>query len=590
MSPLLCGYIGETYGWHYGFGLATIGMLVGLAVFVMPNLITQALISAAALAASICLVFFAPDNVWALSINVFIALALVTAAVIACVALKKGGLPEAAGAPPAGRRASKDWMVYVGIAVAVAVFAVLVSGFSPFRTPQQADVTESEAETVAWLKKYEVQDEHIDAARTAGNLVTVTKARGKSYQLIGAEAIAEFKAGVPAEVLDELRTKGINSETIDAVRAGAMDTATIATLEQNGVSQEAIATITDGGGAMRAIVAVFASEVSKPAGLVLTVLGIIAFGFLIIETFRLEKIAKERMLAALILIFFQMLFFAFFEQAGSSLNNFTDRNVDRVAEEQTVTADMVGQTIRLQPTQEQMGFERDASLFSQSELDKLRKVLDKTPNFDISWPVAADNVGMGISARVNELPASIFQSVNPTYILIFALLFNVLWSYLRKLKLDPSAPVKFGLGLAQLGLGFGAFWMGAQAADERGMVTLTWLFIGYLLQTTGELCLSPVGLSVMTKLAPRVLVSTLMGAWFLATAFSQYLAAIISQFTGIEDGSGGDLPAPIDTVNVYGDVFGQIAITAIISGVICWCVSPLLKHWMHEDVDVQSDA
>ena len=81
--------------------------------------------------------------------------------------------------------------------------------------------------------------------------------------------------------------------------------------------------------------------------------------------------------------------------------------------------------------------------------------------------------------------------------------------------------MKFALGLLQLGLGFGALWYGAQKADARGMVAVSWLLLGYLLHTTGELCLSPVGLSMVTKLSPRRLVSTVMGAWFLATAFSR---------------------------------------------------------------------
>ena len=160
----------------------------------------------------------------------------------------------------------------------------------------------------------------------------------------------------------------------------------------------------------------------------------------------------------------------------------------------------------------------------------------------------------------------------------------MLWAFLRKSGLDPSAPVKFSMALVQLGLGFLALWYGAQNADQRGMVAITWLFVGYLLQTTGELCLSPVGLSTMTKLSPKVLVSTLMGAWFLATAFSQYLAAIISQFTGVSHGGGGgSVPAPIETVNVYGDVFSKIGMTAIASGVICFALSPMLTKWMHTE-------
>ena len=116
------------------------------------------------------------------------------------------------------------------------------------------------------------------------------------------------------------------------------------------------------------------------------------------------------------------------------------------------------------------------------------------------------------------------------------------------------------------------------------MVALGWLFLGYLFQTTGELCLSPVGLSMITRLSPARLVSTMMGVWFLATAFSQYLAAIIAQFTGVTEGGGAEnsIPPPADTVGVYGDVFGKIAVAAIASGVLCLLLSPLLKYLMHE--------
>ena len=251
---------------------------------------------------------------------------------------------------------------------------------------------------------------------------------------------------------------------------------------------------------------------------------------------------------------------------------------------------MVGQTVRLQPTQAQLGFERNGDVFTLDDLDGLRQSIQGTghTDFDISWTFSENNIGMGIAERIDELPASIFQSFNAGFILIFALVFNWIWSMLRRFRLDPPAPVKFAFGLMQLGLGFGAFYFGAQACNEQGMVTITWLTIGILLQTTGELCLSPVGLSTMTKLSPKVLVSTLMGAWFLATAFSQYLAAIISQFTSVGGHGGGGsedrFPPPIETVNVYGDVFKQIALTAIASGLICLVLSPLLSRWMHSDV------
>src|SRR5690606_4512439 len=118
---------------------------------------------------------------------------------------------------------------------------------------------------------------------------------------------------------------------------------------------------------------VFLNEISKPAGILLVVTGILAFGYLLVETFRLERIARQRMYVVLILTFFSMLFFAFFEQAGSSVNNFTDRNVDRVVETRVITEEDIGKTLELQPTQEQLGFHNGEVLFTMSVLDDLRE-------------------------------------------------------------------------------------------------------------------------------------------------------------------------------------------------------------------------
>jgi POT family proton-dependent oligopeptide transporter len=689
ISPLLCGYVGETFGWHYGFGLATIGMLVGLAVFVMPNLITQVLIMSAALASSVGLLVFRPDNIYAILINIFVAACLMIAAVVAWIALSRGGLPKWAGGRPEGADSRHDWKIYLGTAISIPIFALLVSGFSPFM-PATGDVTTKEEmlkERVLFLQKLNVDQGTIDKVKAAG-ITVEPQQRGESYQLINKKTIAAVKGEVDEDAVKSFFNKQLEGLTpsndfkaldvsavkkddllralelefganfggdsdvlaqfnsIDSVVDAAVSsieggdnaaveefvkkqlkseleagsfaalgvspekkTEILAALEkQFSVSfpKEKLDEISSIDGTISAmnssrstfagtIAGIFVEEVSKPAGLVLTVLGILAFGYLILETFRLKKIQRERMIAALILIFFQMLFFAFFEQAGSSVNNFTDRNIDRVGETVAVTEDKIGKTIKVEPTQAQLGYVyNDAgAAFTNDDLDELRKIIKETKDLDkieVDWKVSEKNVGMGVATRLDELPASIFQSFNAIFILIFALIFNWIWSTLRARGLDPSAPVKFGLGLIQLGLGFGAFWFGAQNCTDVGMVAITWLTIGILLQTTGELCLSPVGLSTMTKLSPKALMSTLMGAWFLATAFSQYLAAIISQFTSVDSGGGGDLPAPINTVNVYGDVFGSIALTAMACGAICILMSPLLKYWMHENVEVDDDG
>ncbi|TXT27722.1 MAG: TGF-beta receptor type I/II extracellular region, partial [Chitinophagaceae bacterium] len=500
MSPLLCGYIGETYGWHYGFGLATIGMLTGLAVFVAPTRVTQIMIMTGAIAAAIGLIVFHPDNPYATIVNIFVALAILSAAVISWIALGRGGLPAEAGAPPDKEKLKKPVLggllslekaVYLGVILLLPFFMLMVSGFAPLTSDNKSMIL--------------VSDSFIES----------------------------------------------------------MELSSSSTMQ---------------------VLAVVIRETSRPAGLILFISGIIALIYLGTQIFRLELIQKQRMYVAMILIFFSMLFWSFFEQAGSSINNFTDRNVDRVIEHKKITEDDIGKVIEIQPTQEQLGFHNGDALFTLDVLDKYRKENSDNSDFTIQWNVAADNVGMGLGSRLDEMPASTFQSVNPIFILIFGMVFTLLWSLLNSCNWEPTTPVKFAFGLIQLGLGFGAYWMGAQAADARGMVGLSWLLIGYLLQTTGELCLSPVGLSMITKLSVRLLVSTMMGTWFLATAFSQFLAAIIAQFTGVShggNGNGSGIPAPIDTVNLYGDVFRNIAITAIISGLICLALSPKLKKWMH---------
>ena len=570
MSPLLCGFVGEVYGWHYGFGLATLGMLVGLAVFVMPNMITSALILLAAVVSTIGLLFFRPDNWAAIGINVFVAICLMVSAVIACRALSKGGLPEWAGTRPEGSDGRNDWKIYVGTGIAIVLFALLVSGFSPFtEPPKNADgtpihvptKTERLASRIALLEQFGAAPEVVDVVRNKGEdgIIGELKLRGKPFQFIPEERIKELTG-----------EKALEEEA-----------------ERTGESAKKLPLF-------GALLDIFLKKVSQPAGLVLTLLGVLAFGFLIVESFKLGKVPRQRMMAALTLIFFQMLFFAFFEQAASSMNNFTDRNIDRVSESKSVDAGMVGTTIRLEPTQAQLGFLREGEVFTLKQLDDLRKIVkeyDDIDQLEISWPVEENNVGMGIATRLDEMATTIFQSFNAMFILLFALVFNWIWSQLRKRNLEPNAPLKFGFGLIQLGLGFGALWLGAVTCNEQGMVGMIWLTLGYLLHTTGELCLSPVGLSTMTKLSPKHLLSTLMGAWFLATAFGQYLAGVISQFTSVEPTSTSSFPPPSETVGLYGSVFFNICVTAVASGLLCALLSPLLGYWMHQDkVDGEVEA
>lgn len=576
MAPLLCGYVGETYGWHYGFGLATIGMLTGLAVFVAPTVVTQGLILGGAIAGAVGLFYFHPDHPFTIAVNVFVGVALLLAGMLSIMALGRGGLPKSAGEPTDPKRLRRplaglptELAIYLGTFLMIPVFALLVSGFSPFSKDGKG-VTLIPATIIQNLNATGVlygQLENLNRAITKQDpeLIKALQSQLQEQTQNGDLALEH------AEGLDQV--VGLSSNGQWEAAASEIDA-----LEEQFPRDN-----------FKEIASVVLTEMSRPAGLVLGVAGLLSFGYLIFETLKMQQIPRERMYVVLILTFFSMLFWSFFEQAGSSINNFTDRNVDRVFATREITEQEVGQTIQLQPTQAQLGYSNGDTVFTLDVLNKLREQEqgeDPNADFKIDWTVAPDNVGMGVARRVEEMPASIFQSVNAIFIILLGLPFSALWTFLANRRLEPSTPVKFALGLLQLGLGFGAFWYGAQSADARGMMHLSWLFLGYLLHTTGELCLSPVGLSMITKLSPARLVSTAMGAWFLATAFSQFLAAIIAQFTGVSHGgnAGGAIPIPKETVHVYGDVFFKIAIAAIISSVICLLLSPLLSHWMHTQV------
>jgi POT family proton-dependent oligopeptide transporter len=198
----------------------------------------------------------------------------------------------------------------------------------------------------------------------------------------------------------------------------------------------------------------------------------------------------------------------------------------------------------------------------------------------IEWTFSEESVGK-IGLGGSEIPASVFQAVNSMFIILLGLVMTGLWSFLGSFGMEPTAPVKFALSLIQVGLAFAMVYFGALTSDSDGMVASYWLLLLFLFLTTGELCLSPIGLSMVTKLTPAQLVSTVMGSWFLATAFAQFLAGIIAQFASVNEGGGTIVPIPSATVHIYGDVYKLLAICSCVSGVICLAFSPLLIKWMH---------
>ena len=385
MSPILCGYVGETYGWHYGFGLATAGMLIGVAVFVMPTRVTQLLIGGGALGTSVLMCGWLWDSTMQLIVRLLMGIMLTVAGVTAVRALEVGALPDWAGAPPDPKALKKkvggvlraDFTVYIGSIVAVAIFTFIVQ-------------------------------------------------RGQ-----------------------------------------------VAAIVLNGV-------------------------------------GLVAFGYLLFEAiFRCGKVERQRLFVVVILAVFHTAFWAFFEQAGTSLSNWTDRNIDRVDETAQVQEKDVGTTIEMRVdlktddaelsklpvlTQEQLGHHNgdpamadlvakaikrveakrnekrddegkitdeqidelvaelaeqkhdfadkggELQVFSMTSLTYLREAARPSDKDDaaeveaakefstVGWKVVPSNVGMGLGEA--ELPASEFQAANPVYILLFGLVFSGLWTFL----------------------------------------------------------------------------------------------------------------------------------------------------------------
>ena len=173
------------------------------------------------------------------------------------------------------------------------------------------------------------------------------------------------------------------------------------------------------------------------------------------------------------------------------------------------------------------------------------------------------------------VPTSLFQSINPIYIVLLAPIFAALWQWLGRRGLEPSAPAKFGLALTQVGLGFLVFVWGANTVGAAAMTPVFFVFMIYLLHTTGELCLSPVGLSAMARLAPLHLASFIMGAWFYMTAVGNFVAGKIGEATG---GEGGEMSRELVL-----EIYWQIGLIAIGISVLVLAVSPFVKRWMHLD-------
>jgi POT family proton-dependent oligopeptide transporter len=190
---------------------------------------------------------------------------------------------------------------------------------------------------------------------------------------------------------------------------------------------------------------------------------------------------------------------------------------------------------------------------------------------------AANNLN-NTFAGVQLNPNGVNNAANSLFVIIFAPLLGILWIWLSKRKSEPNTVVKFGLGFLFLALAFYTFYATRFFAGADGMTSLEVFTLAYFIITFGELCLSPIGLSIMTKLSPQPLQGVMMGMWFLASAYGQYVAGIL----GAGMVSPNENASLTDKLISYTDGYQQLAIYALISGVILLAISPLVKRLMGE--------
>jgi POT family proton-dependent oligopeptide transporter len=175
-------------------------------------------------------------------------------------------------------------------------------------------------------------------------------------------------------------------------------------------------------------------------------------------------------------------------------------------------------------------------------------------------------------------PNGVNNSANSLFVIAFAAVVGMTWIWMNKRKIEPNTIVKFGLGFLFLAGGFYVFYWTKFFADSNGMTSLNLFIFGWFVITFGELCLSPIGMSVMTKLSPPKLQAMMMGMWFLASAYGQYFAGLL----GANIAEASNNSTNLESLMIYAEGYKQLAVYALIAGVIMIAISPMVKKLMGE--------
>jgi len=310
----------------------------------------------------------------------------------------------------------------------------------------------------------------------------------------------------------------------------------------------------------------FANTETLPGQYVMILIALAAFLFMVISRIsRYDRIVRDRMIAVIVFAFFTVFFWLSFEQGASSLVLFARDSVDRTLEgDAAMIFKIVNTLLTIIPLLIISYVLYLLGKQTWKQIPASNVILAIT--FIGVWAVAIWMLNRDFNAEATEITVSWFSILNSFFIIAFASSFSKWWES----KYNPSAAVKYGLGLIILAIGFGLLAFGAHGIQEGVKVSMIWLILAYLFHTLGELCLSPVGLSYVSKLVPPRMIAFMFGMWYLAIAIGNKVAAVLGgQIENITKDFG------------LSTFFLIFTIVPTVAGLLIIGLNPLLKKLMH---------
>jgi len=481
-ASIVCGYLGQTLGWRYGFGAAGIGMLLGLAQFVWGRKYLRGI-----------------------------------------------------GEPPSPLPRSREWIIY----------GAAVIGLLP----------------VAWLMHA------VTSIQLGPNVVRWT------YWIV-----VMALAGIVWSMWHAWRRDDATHAPVSSYAPSLL----VFTLLGLGVIWLS---------GRYGVLDFFIEESTLALVLMSVVFLAVGFWYVGFITRGCSKVEAQRMGAMMVLIFAALVFYTLYEQTYGSWVTFTDR---------LLTKDVAPSLVHTPPAIQWTGdWLQNLSLFIVSApwstfslllgpvaFVVAASVSDRNPASPLPrlffvLTVVAMLVALLRDAVTLPQTAGSLTYLGALFIVLLAPLFAVIWAWLDKRGLDPSKPTKSALGLLFGGLSFlPLVWAAQQAGATGEMASVWWLVLAYLLLELGEMCLYPVGLSAVTQLSVPRVVSLMMGTWFLATAFSETLAALFGKLAAIEVPEGETMNFA-EAAAKYADLFTLLMWLGIGCAVVALLLSPLLRRMMH---------